>query len=71
MENLIFLCSDGNIVREWINLKQWMDINIWDEVFWENSKQFLAVSYFRKKLHLRCLTGLWIPHWEGYSNQSR
>ena len=27
-----------------------------DEAFWENSQRFLAVHYFHKKLHLRCLT---------------
>ena len=28
--------------------------------FCENSQQFSAVNYFRRKLHLRCSTGFWI-----------
>ena len=31
--------------------------------FCENSQQFSAVNYFRKKLHLRCSTGFWIRLW--------
>ena len=31
--------------------------NICDGTFGDNSLQFSAVNYFRKKLHHRCLTG--------------
>ena len=34
---------------------------IYDEVFCKNSQPLKAVNYFRKTLHLRCLTGFGMP----------
>ena len=34
--------------------------NIQDKISHKNSWQLLAVKYFGKTLHLRCLTGFWI-----------
>ena len=36
---------------------------IWNEIYWcfqGYEKRSKAVNYFRKKLHLRCLSGFWI-----------
>ena len=49
--------------------------NIWDGALREKRSRIKAANYFRKTLHLRCLTGFWIrpcctihhsctiPHW--------
>ena len=36
---------------------------IQDAVFCKNSQRLKAVNFFRKTLHLRCLTDLWIWLW--------
>ena len=37
--------------------------NIWDETFCENRLRLKTINYFRKILHLRCLTGFWMRLW--------
>ena len=41
--------------------------SMWDGTFWENGSQLSVVNYFHKKLHPRCLIGVWI----GYSISPR
>ena len=43
-------------------LKIWKS-NIYDGTFCENSYRHLAINYFRKKLNIWCLIGLWMHLW--------
>ena len=53
------------IMRTLSNLWDWGGIirtlsNLWDGAFCEISWRLKAAKYFRKKIHLKCMTGFWI-----------